>query len=80
MAGLEMEMYGVYKAAELSTVSPLFFGAKTVVDIADNKKGDALHVYGSVVSARSVAKVVESVLGCDQAARDEIEGGRFKSE
>ena len=38
-AALDMEMYGVYKAAELSSGNPLF-GAKTVVDLADSAKGE----------------------------------------
>lgn len=54
MAGLDMEMYGFYKAAELSARSPIFFGAKTVVDLANSAKGDTYHEYGSILSARFV--------------------------
>jgi adenosylhomocysteine nucleosidase len=52
MAGLDMEMYGVYKAVELSSKNPI--GAKTVADLADNAKADKYHEYGSILSARFV--------------------------
>jgi adenosylhomocysteine nucleosidase len=61
MAGLDMEMYGVYKAAELSSGNPLFFGAKTVVDLADSAKGDTYHEYGSILSARFVLDAISTV-------------------
>jgi adenosylhomocysteine nucleosidase len=56
MAGLDMELYGVYKAADLSALDPVFFGAKTVVDVGDAHKGDTYHEYGSVLSARFVVE------------------------
>ena len=62
MAALDMEMYGVYKAADLSARTVEFFGAKVVVDLADNAKGDTYHRYGSVLSARFVAKSIEALL------------------
>jgi adenosylhomocysteine nucleosidase len=74
VAGIEMEMYGVYKAAELATAPPLFFGAKTVVDMGDSKKGDTLHVYGSILSARFTAKVIASVLLGDSRTRHQLYG------
>jgi len=74
MAGLEMEMYGVYKAAELSTSLPLYFGAKTVVDAGDSDKGDTLHVYGSIVSARFIVGVIKSVLLGEPRVRAELYG------
>jgi adenosylhomocysteine nucleosidase len=58
MAGLDMEMYGVYTAAELSASQITVFGAKTVVDLADNAKGDKFHEYGSVLSARFVLDAI----------------------
>jgi nucleoside phosphorylase/CheY-like chemotaxis protein len=61
MAALDMEMYGVYKAAELSSGNPLFFGAKTVVDLADSAKGDTYHEYGSILSARFVLDAISMV-------------------
>ena len=58
IAALDMEMYGVYKAAQLSAVNPIVFGAKTVVDLADSSKGDRYHEYGSILSARFVLEAI----------------------
>lgn len=58
-AGIDMEMYGLYRAARISARKPVFFGAKTVVDLADEAKGDTYHNYGSVLSARFVVKAIE---------------------
>ncbi|MBU1334414.1 MAG: hypothetical protein KJ944_21345 [Alphaproteobacteria bacterium] len=63
MAALDMEMYGVYKAAELGNPRPLFFGAKTVVDVGDQRKSDTYQEYGSIVSARFVVKSIARLLG-----------------
>ena len=64
MAGVDMEMYGVYKAAELSAQNLVFFGAKTVVDLANNSKGDTYHEYGSILSARFVLDVISKLAAC----------------
>lgn len=41
MAGLEMEMYSLYESAAQSLCKPLYFGAKSVVDMGGGgfKKG-----------------------------------------
>lgn len=62
VAGLDMEMYGVYQACELSSSKPLFFGAKTVVDLANSNKGDEYHEAGSVLSARFVSDAIKHIL------------------
>ena len=60
IAALDMEMYGVYKAAQLSAANPLVFGAKTVVDEADSAKDDRYHEYGAILAARiTVGAIVE---------------------
>jgi adenosylhomocysteine nucleosidase len=61
MAALDMEMYGVYKAAQLSASSPVVFGAKTVVDLATHSKGDQYHEYGSILSARFIVDVISQL-------------------
>jgi adenosylhomocysteine nucleosidase len=61
IAGLDMEMYGLYKAAELSISKPVFFGAKVVVDLADSAKGDKYHEYGSILSARFALAAIETL-------------------
>jgi adenosylhomocysteine nucleosidase len=58
IAALDMEMYGVYKAAQLSAVNPIVFGAKTVVDRADSAKGDKYHEFGAILAARFVLSVI----------------------
>lgn len=58
MAGLEMEMYAMYEAAEQSLAKPLFFGAKCVVDMGNKNKSDDYHTPGSVVSARYVVTMI----------------------
>lgn len=57
-AALEMEMYSLYEAASQSMVEPLFFGAKSVVDMGDASKGDALHATACTLSARFVVEVL----------------------
>ena len=61
IAAIEMEMYGVYKAAQLSATNPIVFGAKTVVDRADSKKDDRFHEYGSILSARFVLAAISEL-------------------
>ncbi len=62
MAGLDMEMFGLYKAADLAGHDMIVFGAKTVVDLADSSKGDQFHRYGAVLSARFVCDAIPYLL------------------
>ena len=62
VAGLDMEIYSVLQAASTSIQKPLFFAAKTVVDLGDSKKNDHLHTPGSILSARFVVEVIKRVL------------------
>ncbi|KSV83802.1 hypothetical protein N183_38055 [Sinorhizobium sp. Sb3] len=62
LAGLDMEMFGLYRARELSASKPICFGAKTVVDLADSSKGDTAHQYGAVLSARFVVDAIRELL------------------
>lgn len=61
-AALEMEMYSLYEASVQSLVDPLFFGAKSVVDMGDASKGDALHATACTLSARFVVEVLDKKL------------------
>lgn len=61
VAGLDMEMFGLYRACDLSTSKPLCFGAKTVVDLANEAKGDTFHTYGCVLSARFVVEALREL-------------------
>lgn len=58
MVALDMEMYGVYRAAFASAHSPIYFGAKTVVDLADGNKNDRFHDFGCAASARLVVELI----------------------
>lgn len=59
VSGLDMEVFAIQRAAELSLVKPLCLCAKTVVDLCNAEKGDTIHQYGSFVSARFVLKALE---------------------
>lgn len=58
-AGLDMEIFAVHRAAELSPLRPPCICAKTVVDFCDRKKSDVLHGYGAHVSARFVIRALQ---------------------
>jgi adenosylhomocysteine nucleosidase len=62
-AALDMETFGLYFAAhEAVSVPEHFFSIKCVVDFADGNKGDVLHPYGCVVSARAAEKLIQALL------------------
>ncbi len=56
---LDMEVFGIQRAAELSPLKPPCICAKTVVDLGDKKKGDQLHAYGSYISAQFLILALE---------------------
>lgn len=62
VAGLDMEIFGFHRAAELAAMENKAFSAKVVVDRADDKKGDELHEYGCFVSAAFVIKVITAFI------------------
>lgn len=63
VAAIDMEMFGVYAAAQsYYEEAAQFIGAKIVVDLADAKKGDLYHDYGSVVSARFLSSAIRRAL------------------
>ncbi|MBD9638460.1 hypothetical protein IB277_19335 [Ensifer sp. ENS07] len=66
MAALDMEMYGIYRAAFSSAHAPIYFGAKTVVDLADGNKNDKYHDYGCAASARLVVELIPLLLGAEK--------------
>ena len=66
VAAIDMEMFGVYAAAEsFYEEAAQFIGAKVVVDLADAKKGDLYHEYGSVVSAQFLTAAIKRSLHLD---------------
>ncbi len=62
MAALEMEMYSLYEASQQSLCKPLYFGAKSVVDMGDTSKGDHYHDAACLISARYVNIVLQQKL------------------
>lgn len=57
---IDMEVYAIHRAAELSSAKPPCICAKTVVDLCDKKKNDDLHSYGSYISARFLIKAISN--------------------
>lgn len=55
---LDMEVYAIQRAAELSPDKPPCICAKTVVDLCDKKKSDYLHQYGSFISAKFMIRAL----------------------
>lgn len=60
VSAVDMEIFAVQRAAELSPCKPVCICAKTVVDLCDKKKNDELHPYGSHISARFLIKALSS--------------------
>lgn len=59
VAGLDMEVYAVMRAAQVSHCQPSFFCAKVVVDLAGGDKDDKIQPYGCTVSARFTVEILE---------------------
>lgn len=57
---LDMEVFAVQRAAELSPHKPPCICAKTVVDLCDEKKSNDIHLYGSYISAKFLIKAVNN--------------------
>lgn len=56
---LDMEVFAVHRAAELSPYKPSCICAKTVVDLGDQNKNDGIHAYGSYISAQFLIKAFD---------------------
>jgi nucleoside phosphorylase len=59
VSGLDMEIYGVLRAAHIARCKPDAICAKTVVDLADGEKDDLLQPYGSAISARFIVQLLQ---------------------
>ena len=62
VAGVDMEVFGIHRAAALHGQAVICFAAKTVVDLADEAKGDDIQEAGAILSARFVVKAIEALL------------------
>ncbi|EOC3068566.1 hypothetical protein ABUP50_001040 [Cronobacter malonaticus] len=58
--GLDMEIFAIHRATELSINKPLCICAKTVVDLCDSNKDDDLHIYGSYISAKFIILAIRN--------------------
>lgn len=58
VSALDMEVFALHRASELSCVRPACISAKTVVDLCDAQKGDDLHPYGSYISAKFLIRSI----------------------
>jgi nucleoside phosphorylase len=54
----EMESYALYEAARQSSVSPIFFSAKAVVDNGNTHKSDDFHRVASILSAKTIYEII----------------------
>lgn len=60
LLGIEMEIYGIYSAANSAPEpKPIFFAVKSVCDHADNQKNDTYQKYSAFTSARVVQEFFE---------------------
>jgi len=55
---LDMEVFAVQRAAELSPHKPPCICAKTVVDLCNEDKSNDIHAYGSYISAKFLIKAI----------------------
>lgn len=62
VAGVDMEVYGVYRAAALHGRPVICFAAKTVVDHADERKDAKLQQSGAILSARFAVQAIAELL------------------
>lgn len=60
VAGLDMEVYAIHRAAHIAPCNPDVICAKTVVDLAGGDKDDMLHPYGCQISARFIVEALEA--------------------
>ncbi|MFN3736244.1 nucleoside phosphorylase [Hydrogenophaga sp.] len=60
VCALDMEVFAIQRAAQLSSCTPPCLCAKTVVDLCNNKKDDSIHHYGSYISAKFVVMAIEN--------------------
>ena len=60
VSALDMEVFSIHRAAELSPNKPPCICAKVVVDLCGKDKNDELHSYGNHISAKFILKSIEN--------------------
>lgn len=58
VSGLDMEIYAIHRAAQISSRKPDVICAKVVVDLAGGEKDDRLQPYGCAISARFIVEAL----------------------
>jgi nucleoside phosphorylase/CheY-like chemotaxis protein len=66
VAGIDMEVFGVHRAAALHGPGIICFAAKTVVDHATEAKSNDLQLAGAILSARFVVKAIDEIFRAQQ--------------
>lgn len=59
LLGVDMEIFGLYTAAEFSDPRPIFFAVKAVCDFADDQKNDGAQDLAAYASAATTATFLE---------------------
>jgi nucleoside phosphorylase len=62
MGAFEMESFALYEAARQSSLCPIYFSAKSVVDNGDSQKGDNFHRVACLVSAKVTHSLISKLL------------------
>jgi len=62
VAGLDMEIYGFYRAVKFANTNAKYFAAKCVVDIGDNDKNDDIRIDASLLAARYTVRAIDLLL------------------
>lgn len=62
VAAVDMEVFGIFRAAAMYGRPVICFAAKTVVDLAGEAKADDLHEAGALLSARFAVKAINRLL------------------
>ena len=62
LVGLDMEVYGMYRAAEMSAAGIVAVSIKCVVDYADEDKNDQYQLIGTVISGAIARDLIPIVL------------------
>lgn len=62
LVSLDMEIYSVYEAARMSSIKPMYFSCKSIVDNGTPSKGDNYHRLACLFAARCTTKILKGLL------------------
>lgn len=65
VSALDMEVFAIHRAAELSPNKPPCICAKVVVDLCGKEKNDEFHSYGNHISAKFIMKSIKNFFSVD---------------